>query len=79
MKTIRLHDREISVADYSNFELNLLFRGGRITATVKPSTTDGIKCVRLVNPVIIFDETRDMEQRIETLVKHFQFQRKRPS
>jgi hypothetical protein len=76
MKTIRLLDHELSIMDYSNFELNLLLREGRITATVKPSTTNGVKRVRLIDPAIVFDETRVPEERIESLVTYFHFQRK---
>jgi hypothetical protein len=76
MKTIRLLDHELSVVDYSNFELNLLLREGRVTATVKPSKTNGVKRVQLINPVVLFDETRVPEERIERLVKYFRFQRK---
>jgi hypothetical protein len=79
MKTIRLLDHELSVANYSNFELNLLLKEGRITTTIKPATIDGIKRVRLIDPVIVFDEARATEKQIESLVKHFQFQHKSPS
>jgi hypothetical protein len=79
MKTVELADHELSVADYSNFELNLLLRDGSITATVKTCATNGMKRIRLINPVIRFDETRAPEARIESLMKSFRFQRKAPS
>jgi hypothetical protein len=79
MKTIELADHEISVTDYSNFELNLLLRDGRITATVKPCGTNGSKRLRLIKPLILFDETRASEARIDSLLNARGFQRKTPS
>ena len=79
MKTIELADHELSVADYSNFELNLLLREGSIRATIETGTPNGMKCVRLISPVILFDETRAPEARIESLMNSFRFQRKTPS
>jgi hypothetical protein len=79
MKTIELANHELSVADYSNFELNLLLRDGRITATVKPCGTNGSTRLRLIKPVILFDETRASEARIDSLLKARGFQRKAPS
>lgn len=78
MKTIELADHELSVIDYSNFEVNLLLKGGRITATVKTCSTNGMKRYRLVNPVVTFDETISAEGRIEGLLKSFRFQHKAP-
>ncbi len=75
MKTVALADHELSVSDYSKFELNLILRAGRITATVKAFSTNGLKCLRLTNPVIVFDETQTSEARIETLFKASGFQR----
>jgi hypothetical protein len=79
MKTIELADHELSVADYSNFELSLLMRSGTITATVRTCSTNGTKRFRLIDPVIRFDEMRVPEERIETLLKARGFQRKAPS
>jgi hypothetical protein len=76
MKTVELADHELSVADYSNFEFNLLLREGRIKATVQTRLSNGMKRIRLVNPVILFDETRSAEERIESLVRSFRFQLK---
>jgi hypothetical protein len=74
MKTIELADHELSLADYSNFELNLLLKDGRITATVKTRSTNGTKSLQLINPVILFDEARAPEGRIESLLKYYRFQ-----
>jgi hypothetical protein len=75
MKTIELADHELSVADYSNFELNLLLKDGRITATVKTCSTNGTKRLHLTNPEIVFDETRSPEGRIASLSRFYGFQR----
>jgi hypothetical protein len=77
-KIIELATRELSVADYSNFELNLILNVGRITATVKACSANGMQCVRLTNPVIMFDETRCPEARIERLFRSFGFRRRAP-
>jgi hypothetical protein len=79
MKTIELADHELSVADYSNFELNLLMRSGTITATSKTCSANGTKRLRLISPVVLFDETRSPETTIESLLKARGFQRKAPS
>jgi hypothetical protein len=76
MKTIQLSDHELSVTDYSNFELNLLLRGGTITATVETSSTNGAKRIRLTDPMIVFDETNSAEARIESLLKSRGFRHK---
>ena len=79
MKTIELADHELSVTDYSNFELNLLMRNGTITAAAKTCSANGTKRLRLSNPVVLFDETRSPETQIESLLKARGFQRKAPS
>ena len=76
MKTMALADHELSVSDYSNFELNLMLRDGRISGTVKKCSTNGIKCLRVFSPVIQFDETHCPEGRIESVMKSYGFQRK---
>jgi len=76
MKTIALADHELSVSDYSNFELNLMLRGGRISGTVKECSTNGIKFLHVFSPVIQFDETKCSEGRIESVMKSYGFQRK---
>jgi len=79
MKTIELADHELSVADYSNFELNLLLKDGRITAAVRTCSTNGTKRLHLTNPVIMFDETRSPEARIASLLRFYGFQRRASS
>ena len=76
MKTIELADHELSVVDFSNFELNLLLKGGKITAKVTTCSNNGMKRFRLTKPVITFDETISAEARIERLLKSFRFQHK---
>ena len=76
MKTVNLADHELSVSDFSNFELNLLLRDGRIIGKVKPCTTNGMKRIRVTDPVIMFDETKCSDARIEALLKHCGFQRR---
>jgi hypothetical protein len=76
MKAIELSDHELSVSDYSNFELNLMVKDGRILGTVKKSSTNGINCLHVFSPVIEFDETRCSERRIESVMKSYGFQRK---
>jgi len=77
MKTIKLADHELSISDFSNFELNLLLRDGRILAKVKTRSTDGMKCLRVADAKIMFDEAKSSEARIEALFKTFGFQRRR--
>lgn len=76
MKIIELADHELSVADYSNFELNLMLKDARITATGKTFTLNGTKRIRLANPVIMFDETTSPNGRIERFFKSFGFQKR---
>ncbi len=77
MKIIELADHELSLNDFSNFELNLQLSEGRITATAnKWITGQGMKRVRLTNLQITFDENNSLEGRIESMFRAYGFQRK---
>jgi hypothetical protein len=76
MRTIELADHELSVTDYSNFELNLMLKGGRITGTVKTFSVNGTKRIQVANPVIMFDETESPNGRIEKFLMSFGFRQK---
>jgi len=76
MRTIELADHELSVTDYSNFELNLMLKGGRITATVKTFSLNGTERIRVTHPVIMFDETESPNGRIEKFLRSFGFRQK---
>jgi hypothetical protein len=77
MKTVELADHELSVADYSNFELQVQARGGRCTATATSWTgPQGTAYVRLTGLVVEFDEARCAEADIEQLARAYAFQKK---
>ena len=66
MKTIALADREISVAEYSDFETNLQAKTAEIAATSEEWTMpNGVKQLRLTDVVVTFDDTQTPESEIE--------------
>jgi hypothetical protein len=77
MKTIELANREISVADFSDFETNLQLKSGSIMASIEEWTTpDGVKHFRLTDAVVTFDEMQSVESEIEGLCLTHGFQRR---
>ena len=77
MKTIELMDHDLSVSDYSHFELKLQAKGGKCTAAFRHWTTpQGTPHIELSHPVIEFDETQSPEPEIQELVKGYGFLRR---
>ena len=79
MKTMFLTDHELTVTDFSNFELKLQAKAAVCHATVDTYTKEqGMERARLTNPSIEFDEATTSEAEIEQLCQVHGFQRKAP-
>jgi len=74
MKTLELMDHDLSVSDYSHFELKLQAKGGTCTADFRQWTTpQGTPHIELSHPVIEFDEAQSSEADIQALAKGYGF------
>lgn len=66
MKTIELADREISVEDFSNFELNLQAKTGHVTAkTEERIRHGGTRLLALSDVQVAFDDSKCPQAEIQ--------------
>jgi len=80
MKTLELNDHELSVTDFSNFELTVQKKYGKCTASYETWTTpQGQSYIRVTHPVIEFDDSQVQEEELEELIKPFGFHRVPPA
>jgi hypothetical protein len=76
MKTIALANHDLTVTDFSNFELTLQTKNARFTAEVKTyMPPQGPEHAQLTNPVIEFDDTTTSDADLETIFRKYGFQR----
>lgn len=79
MKTILLADHDLTVTDYSNFELKLHAKGAVCRAAVETYATEqGTQRARLTDASVEFDDTTTNEAAVEQICQVHGFQRRMP-